>query len=156
MKFRKILGIIGFTAILSLLLSVIPAMPAMAANDISVDPTSGKIGDEISITGDTFTQYKTTGDYEYWAEVYFAKDSVALNTDIENAETYLFVAESNDPIDSNGDWETTFTVPTRLTGGSVDQDVDPGTYYVYVTIQRINNDTGANIDSRTNKRSNQI
>jgi hypothetical protein len=143
MKLKKSLSIIGITLILSLLLSVIPAMPALAAtNQISISPSSGKIGGTVSVIGENFIQYESTADYEYWGEVYFAKDSVLINTNIEDADTYSFVAESNDSIDQDGYFEASFTVPDRLTGGIDDEDVTTGTYYVYVSILRIDNSTG--------------
>jgi hypothetical protein len=148
MKLSKILGIFGATLVLVLLLVALPVLPAMAVNDISLSPTSGKTGSTINVVGEDFTTYESSGDLEYYAEVYFARDSVAVGASSmigdpanDDVHTYNFVTESTDMIDADGYWEASFTVPTRLTNGSNDEDVVAGTYYVYVTITKYDNGT---------------
>ena len=138
MKLTKVLRILGVMLILSTLAAVIPAVPAFAAiNEISISPTSGKIGDTVTVIGENWDAY-TPGANEYWAEIYFAKDSVNLLKLIgsDDVNTYKFVGESDDSIDSDGYFEATFTVPSRLSDGTDDEDVTTGDYYVYVTIYK--------------------
>ncbi len=146
MNYMKVLRITGVTLILSLLLVAIPAAPALAINEISLSPSSGAVGDSITVIGDDWASTYRPGDHEYWAEIYFAKDSRNINQLIggqsSSADTYNYLAESYDSIDSDGAFEATFTIPTRLTHGTDDEDVTTGTYYVYVTLSR--DDTGDN------------
>jgi hypothetical protein len=142
MKYARIIKVFTIALVMSLLMLAIPALPALAVNDIELSPTSGAIGDTIDVNGENFSAYDTDENNEYWAEIYFAKDSVALNTDIEDLYSYHWVAESDDPIDEDGDFDTSFEIPERLTHGSNDIDVTAGTYYVYVTILKINLSSG--------------
>ncbi len=145
MKRLRIFGILSIAIILSLLVLAAPASPAFAAT-ISISPTSGKIGDSVTVTGYDFTTYATNENYEYWAEIYFAEDNASITTDSidTNVRTYELVGESDDPIDEDGDFIGSFNVPSRLAGYSgttYDEDVVPGTYYVYITIRRVDQDT---------------
>ncbi|MFC1916949.1 hypothetical protein ACFLX1_02330, partial [Chloroflexota bacterium] len=135
MKNNKILRTLAVAFTLALLLVAIPAAPALAYDrDISLSPSSGKIGDEITITGDDFA----SSTLERWARIYFAKDEANETDNIDvDVNTYEFV--ETEPVglagdDDEGEFETTFKVPAVLTDGSDDEDVKSGTYYVYVTI----------------------
>jgi len=142
MKYVKILRILGIAVIMSLLITAVPALPALAANDISLSSNSGKIGDIINVVGEDFTAYyDDDGLNEYWAQIYFAKDSVSINTYIDDLDSYEMVATSEDPINEDREFEASFEVPDRLTHGSDIEDVTTGTYYVYVNILRIDNDS---------------
>jgi hypothetical protein len=146
MKFKKILGILGVTLILTLLLAAVPAMPTLAVGEtISLSPSSGKVGDTVTVYGDSFTAYEP-GTHEYWAEIYFSKDSANVNQAVGGTNsipnTYNFVGESSDSIDASGTFEASFKIPTRLTNGTDDEDVTVGTYYVFATLSR--DDTGDN------------
>lgn len=136
MKGNKILRILGIAIILSLLVAVIPATPALAARVIELDPEEGKIGDTITITGSGFTASTDTN--ERHVDIYFAKDEADTYDDIDDeVNTYEFLRS---PLigyvddDDEGEFETTFKVPAELNDGTDDEDVEPGTYYVYVTI----------------------
>ena len=58
MKLAKIIRILGIAIILSLLIAVIPAVPALAVGDISLYPDEGNIGDKITIIGTGFPASK--------------------------------------------------------------------------------------------------
>lgn len=136
MKCNKIFRILSIAVVLSLLLVAIPATPALAARVIELDPEEGKIGDTITITGSGFTASTDTN--ERHVDIYFAKDEADTYDDIDDeVNTYEFLRS---PLigyvddDDEGEFETTFKVPAELNDGTDDEDVEPGTYYVYVTI----------------------
>ena len=136
MKCSKIFRILGLAIILSLLVVAIPATPAVAARIIELDPEEGEIGDTITITGDGFTASTETS--ERHVDIYFAKDQADTSDDIDNeVNTYEFLKSPgigfvDDP--DEGEFDTTFKVPAELNDGTDDEDVEPGTYYVYVTL----------------------
>jgi len=136
MKYTKFLRIFSSTLILSLLLVAIPATPALAYDyDIEIDPEKGEIGDRIDITGEDFVP--STDDDEEFADIYFALDEADSGDDIDyEVETYELlrtVRVGYEDDSDEGEFDTTFTVPDELTDGDDDEDVEPGTYYIYVT-----------------------
>ena len=54
MKCSKIFCTLVLAVILSLLLVVIPATPALAAPEITLTPTSGSVGPRVTVTGINF------------------------------------------------------------------------------------------------------
>ncbi len=139
MKSSRILKLCGIAVIFSLLAVAVMALPAMAAATIDLSPSSGEIGRTVNIVGDGFTASTTT--YDRYAEIYFAADSASITVDEIGVDvnTYKLVAE--EPIDQDGYFETSFTVPSSLNEGTDDETVAAGTYYVYVTLYSYNNDT---------------
>jgi hypothetical protein len=140
MKGKRILKYFGIAVILTLLALAVPALPAFAAAIIDLSPSSGEIGRTVDISGDGFTA--STSTYDRYAEIYFAADSASITVDeiATEVDTYKLVAE--EPIDTDGYFETSFTVPSSLNDGSDDETVTAGTYYIYVTLYSYNNDTG--------------
>ena len=137
MKCNKICRILGIAIILSLLMVAIPpATPALAARVIELDPEKGKIGDTITITGTGFTA--STDESERHVDIYFAKDEADTSDDIDDeVNTYEFLRSPGvgyEDEDDEGEFDTTFKVPAELNDGTDDEDVEPGTYYVYVTL----------------------
>lgn len=136
MKCSKIFRILSIAIILSLLVVVIPATPALAAMVIELSPEKGKIGDTITIIGTGFTA--STETTEKHVDIYFAADTAGTTDDIGiKVNTYEFLKSPaigyvDEP--DEGEFETTFTVPAELNGGTDDEDVEPGTYYIYVTL----------------------
>jgi len=143
-KFTKIFRILTLAAIVSLLLLVIPATPALAAYDydIELDPEEGEIGDTIDIDGNDWPEsnyppYPAEPDIEE-VDIYFSiqeaeeGDEVGTSTSDE-VRTYQRVKTGYD-VEEDGDFSTSFKVPTRLSTGTDDEDVHGGTYYVYVTM----------------------
>lgn len=136
MKQIKILRMLGIVLILSLLMIAIPALPVQATNDLYLSVSSGKIGDSVTITGTNFTP--TTAESEKWVRIIFAEDDTTIGfTYIDNnVNTYKVVANAfvgEEYTEEEGSFSTTFTVPSSLTDGSIDQDVTSGTYYIYIT-----------------------
>jgi len=136
MRHTKIWRILTVALILSLLMAVIPATPAWAYDyDISIDPETGEIGDEIEITGEDFTP--STDEDEELATIYFSEDEADSGDDIDaEVETYeklKSVIVGEEGASDEGEFDTTFNVPDELTDGEDDVDVEPGTYYIYVT-----------------------
>jgi hypothetical protein len=133
MKLTKFLRITGITTILSLLMAAIPALPALASYDIDVTPEEGAIGDEITIIGTDFIFSETS---ERWVTIFFSPDDAVKGNNIDKeVTTYEIVDDAVEIVeDDNGSFETTFNVPDVLNDGEDDEDVKPGTYYIYVTL----------------------
>jgi hypothetical protein len=140
MKYARILKIFGFAVIISLVALAIPALPALAAASIELDPEEGSIGDTVEIFGEDFPE--TNNNYERYANIYFAADSVSVLDEIDyDVDTYSLV-DDYVPIDTAGTFDGDFEVPDELNQGSDDEDVEEGeTYYVYVTLTTINLET---------------
>ena len=136
MKYNKVFRILGIAVILSLLVVAIPVTPARAALVVSIESSSGKIGDTVTVTGTGFTP--SSGENERHADVYFAADEATTVDDIGiDVNTYKYMKTPSigwvdDP--DEGEFTTTFTVPAELTDGTADKDVGSGTYYIYVTL----------------------
>jgi len=136
MKYTKFFRILSIAAILSLLMVAIPATPSQAARIIELDPEFGEIDDEITVTGTGFTASTETN--ERHVDVFFAEDEAGTTDDIgDEVNTYELLKTpliGYEGDDDEGEFETTFKVPSELNDGTDDEDVEPGTYYVYVTI----------------------
>ena len=129
-----ILRIIGIVVIFSLLVLITPTGSVRAARVVELDPAIGKIGDIVTVTGSGFTA--STESTERRVDIYFAKDQATTVDDIDiEVKTYKVVKSPAvgylDDADE-GEIATTFVVPSSLTDGSDDEDVESGTYYVYV------------------------
>ena len=130
MKFNKIFRILALAIILSLLMAVIPATPALAFDyDIDIDPEQGKIGDEITITGDDWSPSYEDSEGEFIERrvgIYFGADEADVGDDIDDdVDTYekmgtKQVSEEDDRTDS-GDFLDTLDVPDELTDGDDDE-----------------------------------
>jgi len=139
MKFTKLLQFFSIAIVLSLLVMLIPATPALAARDIELFDEDGdsideaKIGDEITIIGDGFTASDSSTDTTRLVDIFLSSDEAeradVIDIHVEDYEDYLAVA-----IDDYGEFEYSFNVPAELDDGEDDVDVEIGeTYYVYVT-----------------------
>jgi len=133
MKYTKVLRIVGIAVILSMLLAVTPAAPALAARSIELDIDAGKIGDTISISGEFFTA--STDAVEKYVDIYFTLDGDSTSLYIDsNVKTYERL-KSGVYIDEDGEFgPLNITVPDELDDGTIDVDVESGTtYYIVVT-----------------------
>jgi len=136
MKYSRILRMLGVVIIMSLLLAAVPALPALATNDITLSVSSGKVGSTVTVTGTNFTP--STESSEKWVKIYFSSNSANAGNYVDNqVVTYEAVANTqvgyqNDA--DEGDFTATFTVPSVLDDGNVDVTVTSGTYYVFVTL----------------------
>jgi len=123
------LSVIAF--VLSLLAATIPAAPAQAVAYISVSPTSGRIGDQITITGSGFNPSAPDGGIDQYLLVYFSNQAVNAGKYID---THVTVYEQVVPIvktDTTGQFVVSFNVPATLADGVFPVDVVTGTYYLY-------------------------
>ncbi len=137
MKSTKLFRMLAAGIILSLLVVVIPASPALAARDIDLRQNEGRVGDNIDITGENWPTPDPGGvpPYDPYVEIYFAfsDEEITKGQDIDDEVTTYEFRKAVD-IDSHGEFDTYFEVPSRLTDGDDDADVRGGTYYVCVTL----------------------
>ena len=127
MKFSRIFRNLTVVLLLTLLATALPAKPALAQEVITLDIYQGRIGQTVTITGTGFfaSQTESRG-----VNICFAREhpgaTINYSTDIHEI---IKVAM----LDSLGRFSTTFTVPAALTGGTTDEVVSSGQYYVFVT-----------------------
>jgi hypothetical protein len=126
MKYDRVFRILAFAVILSLLVMATPAIPCYAVTGdetLNVSPAKVEIGDTISVTG---------SDYTISTTVYIFISSQELDVDdhIGDLDVYDRTTTASD---GTGEIDKSIVMPSRLTDGSEDEDVHPGTYYVYTT-----------------------
>jgi hypothetical protein len=142
MRYKGIFRIGAIAVLLSLLVMASPTSPALAAEDIYLDPDEGGIGDQIDIAGEGFEEsyYNSETDYYYsYVDIYFSSDEADEGDDIDDdVENYERV-KSGVYVDNYGEFDTYFYVPDELTDGDEDEVVSSGTYYVYVTYEDYSN-----------------
>ena len=130
MKYIKIFRILCVAIFVSLLLATVPAATAQAAASITLSPTEGKIGDRITVTGTGFN--KSTAATDKYAAIYFSSDEASIVDDIGDEVTHYRLVKEGVWLDEYGEFEITFRVPDILDDGADEEDVQAGTYYVYV------------------------
>jgi len=104
MKIGSLLRIFVIALALSLPFVLVPATPALALPEITLSPTSGSVGTEVTVSGTGFESFKGT-------EISILFDNVEI------AASPLTVPES-------GSFTASFEVP---------DDTEPGTAYVKIT-----------------------
>lgn len=130
-KYNRIYRTLAVAVVFSLLVIIIPAAPALAAEEIELSPTTAKIGDEIKVRGDGFKTDKTK------VYLYFSSQEGAVYDRIDNDITVYKLAKKTTP-DVNGKVKASFNVPEILDQG-IDggyggfEEVVGGSYYLYVT-----------------------
>jgi len=129
MKHSKIFRILAVAITLSLLVMVLPAAPALAAESLRVSPTKGAIGDEIDVSGSGYDP----GDRVY---IYFSSEEAEEGDDIDELDVWeqvktTYAGDLLDP--DEGDIDTDFDVPDELTDGPDTEVVKGGDYFVYTT-----------------------
>ncbi len=132
MKDNRLFRILAVAAIFSLLMLAIPATPALAAEVIEVSPEKAEIGDYVSITGADFPK----GILVY---IYFSSQEAEVGDEIddeitiyEKVKTAVTQGEKDqDP--GTFEYIDAFAVPSKLSDGTVDEDVHGGNYYIYAT-----------------------
>jgi hypothetical protein len=121
-KGKKFLSILTTAIILAMLIAVIPVTPALAAEHISVTPTSGEIDDYVEIICSGFT----AGEDVFF---YFSSEEADVDDEIDqDVENYERIAVE---YSAESSFEVDFDVPDELTDGDSDEDVESGDYYVY-------------------------
>lgn len=130
MKYLPVLRFVAVFILLSLLVVAIPAAPVKAAASITLSPEEGGIGDTITVTGSGFN--KSTATTDKYAAIFFSSDEATTLDDIDVEVTRYELVKEGVWLDQDGEFETTFKVPQRLNDGDDDEDVEGGTYFVYV------------------------
>ncbi|MBE9512500.1 MAG: IPT/TIG domain-containing protein [Chloroflexi bacterium] len=132
---KKIYRALVIGVILSLLVIVIPASPALAAREIDLDTDEGDIGDYIDIDGNDWPPSDPGADPPYYkyVDIYFTSDEAVKGDDIDDEVEIYELVEEKLQVDTSGDFGARFRAPDELTDGSPDEDVRGGTYYVCVT-----------------------
>jgi hypothetical protein len=122
-KSKRFLSILATAVILAMLIVAIPVTPALAAEKISVSPTSGTIDDyiEISCTG-----FSTEEDEVFF---YFSGEDIDVGDDLSDLDAYEYIAYEYTEGDAS--FATDFDVPKKLTDGDETETVTSGDYYVY-------------------------
>jgi len=130
-KYTKILQVLAVSVALSLLIMVIPAAPALAAEAIDLSPSEGEVGDDIDIDCEDMDT-TPAGMKVYF---YFSPDEADVGDDIgDEVEVYELVEDR--VIDSDGTvGNAHFDVPDELDDGDYDDVVVAGYYYVYAVYE---------------------
>jgi hypothetical protein len=135
-KYNKVFRILALAVIFSLLMITLPAASALAAGTLTVSPTKVEIGDAISVTGSGYT--KNTQVY-----IFISSQELDVGDDIEDLDVYYQTSTTSGDVDdldpAEGEIKKSFDMPDVLDDGSPDEDVHPGTYYVYTTYSATGN-----------------
>jgi len=137
-KLTKIFRVLTAAGVLALLMIAGPASPALAARTIDLDPEEGQIDEYIDYFGDGFPPPNPDAlpePYEPAIDVYFTSQEAIKGHDIDDEVTIYELVDDGVEVDSHGEIEGRFKVPSELTDGDDDEDVVGGTYYVYVTME---------------------
>jgi len=121
-KGNRFLRILATAIILAMLIAVIPVSPVLAAERITVTPTSGEIDDYIEINCSSFTEL--TEDVYF----YFSGEEIDVDDEVNDLDAYEIIAIEY--ADHDSAFEIDFDVPDRLIDGDR-EDVESGEYYVY-------------------------
>lgn len=123
MKKFMILRIFGIAVILTLLITAIPASPAMGQwYNMALSPTQGAIGDTITITGSGFPASQVV-------LIYFSSQDATLNSHSIGSQVTVYRMVTEVTSNAAGAFSTSFVIPATFTvGGSV----NPGTHYLHV------------------------
>ena len=135
MKHAKLFRMLAIGVVLSLLVALVPASPALAVRDIDLEKDEGEIGEYIDITGENWPPSDPGADPPFYRylDIYFTSDEASIGDDITEEVTVYELVEEEVQVDTDGEFEARFRVPDELTDGSPDEDVRGGTYYVCVT-----------------------
>jgi len=128
MKYCRIFHILVLSTLIPLL-AIFLTFPAHAGSEaIDLSPEEGEIGDKIDIEGSGFEADTT-------CRIYFSSDKADDGDDIDT-EVTAYESTGIKWTNADGEFTTTFTVPSELTDGEDKEDVHGGDYYVYVTYHR--------------------
>jgi len=126
-KGKRFLSILATAIILAMMIAVIPVSPVLAAERITVTPTSGEIDDYIEISCSGFSPEE---DEVYF---YFSDEDIDVDdeVDVDELDSYEYIEN----VYSEGDtsFEGNFDVPDELTDGDDRVDVESGDYYIYAS-----------------------
>ncbi len=131
MRKSRVWQVAAVAAVVSLLLAALTAVPALAAEEITLDPDSAEVGEEVDVTGDGFRRNDDPED-DYKVTLYFSDEGGVDINDIDSLDNFEYV-DRTERTDDDGEIRTEFNVPEKLTDGDEEVNVVGGTYYVYVT-----------------------
>lgn len=134
MRHPGILRILSLAVVLALFLSIAGSpSPALAEKVLTITPTSGKVGDTVSVSGTGFNKSAADGSNDKYAALFFSSESATTLQDIDTNVTRYQKVRDAIWLDENGDFTNqTFVVPARLETGTNKVDVTSGTYYLYI------------------------
>jgi hypothetical protein len=123
-KHNKFFRIFTLAVILALLTVAIPATSVLAAERVTLTPTSGEIDDYVEIYASGFSEEEED------VYFYFSSEDADEGDEIDDeVNAYEQVALEYATHDTS--FYTDFHVPDRLRDGDDDEDVESGDYYVY-------------------------
>ena len=99
MKYTKILRLLALVVTLSFVAMLIPASPALAAEDIEISPENGEVGDKIEITGENLSVA------QIGVDIYFSSQEADVGDNIDD-EVDLYKRVKTRTINEDGeiDW----------------------------------------------------
>jgi hypothetical protein len=126
-KGKRFLSILTTAIILAMLIAVIPVSPVLAAERITVSPTSGEIDDYVDIDCSSFSSEE---DEVYF---YFSDEDIDVDdeVDVDELDSYEYIEKVYTEGDTS--FEGNFDVPGELTDGDDRIDVESGDYYIYAS-----------------------
>lgn len=140
MRYKKIFSAVALATILSLLAITLAASPALAVENLTLDPDEGEIGDEIDVDGEEFNETETRNEVRQNKRVtiYFTSEKVERDDDIDDIEAYAILDLTQSVDDDRDDFSSNnLEIPYELDEDDLDEDeieeVNGGTYYVFVT-----------------------
>jgi len=136
MNFLKIIIVAWLASSFCLLAQPELSVVAQEERAIYLHPSEGRFGDTVRIVGEGFN--KSTADTDKYAAIIFSSEEATTDDDIGSDVTrYELVAEGV-WLNENGEFDTSFEVPTELNDGTDEETVHVGTYYVYVCHYMVN------------------
>jgi hypothetical protein len=109
---------------------VLPAIPAQASQTISIAPTKGKAGTEVTIHATGFSP--SLPGYDKMVDIYFSKEVAAVD-DLIDTKVKNYSKMTGWRVEETGIFTAPFTVPYELNDGAHHEYLAGGTYYLYVT-----------------------
>jgi hypothetical protein len=131
-KHKRFFSILTVAVILSLLMVVIPVIPASAASVISFDIDKGEVGDEVTVSGADFLE-SVEGTPPHYVDIYFSRNALDVGDIIDYYDHIYAVVKEYVPTNEDGEFSKTIEIPSVLSDSKNSAVVQGGTYYFYVT-----------------------
>jgi len=131
-KHNRFFSILAVAVILSLLMVAIPAVPASAAEVISLDVEKSEVGDLVTIDGTDFLE-SIEGTPPHYVDIYFSGDALDVGDEINHYNNVYEIVKSYVPTNEDGEFSKAIEIPAVLNDSKESADVQGGTYYFYVT-----------------------